>query len=357
MKLTFISLLCLATATAEEDRIAILESGDLGVKWEVAEKGSISEDGKTVTPNAGGWFSSTYGLFRTGPLSIRKDWTACLDIVHPDGIADGVKFGIAIETAKLSLFFDLESGTVSGYPQHPKRKWLAFDAVGQGSRLPTKDFQTHICLQFDREKDELHAKGTMDGRSYYSLLKNLSPEVLGGAENFVLAVEVESGTKLTNLKVMDAEQQWVQEHTKKGAKIAASGGNCQAESAECGSLKNDRPQCWGVCDVGACGPPRYCMCYPKGYYTTGGAFMDGAHCLTRGCDCDPETDEDCKCVPAAAYGVKDDCDGPHLECMALCPKDAKPKICERRCHRKLEICKENADHKAHEGAHVDRSEL
>ena len=37
---------------------------------------------------------------------------------------------------------------------------------------------------------------------------------------------------------------------------------------------------FGVCAPNKCGPPRFCMCYPRGYWGARKGWHAGAHCLT-----------------------------------------------------------------------------
>jgi hypothetical protein len=67
-------------------------------------------------------------------------------------------------------------------------------------------------------------------------------------------VWLSGGARITGLKIISADLEWVQSHLKKGAAMAVEGqdSRCGAGSARCGD------GCSGVC-------PDFCMCYPNGY--------------------------------------------------------------------------------------------
>lgn len=85
------------------------------------------------------------------------------------------------------------------------------------------------------------------------------------------------GGVISNVEILTEEERFEQRHIKAGATKAVAGGSasgmslCSSGSAECGG------SCWGVCI--ACGPPKYCMCYPNGYVGVDGHHYAGAHCL------------------------------------------------------------------------------
>lgn len=76
-----------------------------------------------------------------------------------------------------------------------------------------------------------------------------------------------------DVNIATEEEKFIQRHAAAGATQAFAGASsrCGADSAECGG------ECWGTCV--ACGPPRYCICYPNGYTGVSGQFHPGAACL------------------------------------------------------------------------------
>ena len=74
------------------------------------------------------------------------------------------------------------------------------------------------------------------------------------------------GSEVTDFKIISKDVDWMNDHLKKGATQAWTGGKCDLEHAPCGG------SCWGVCNG-------YCMCYPNGYKGVSGTFHPGASCL------------------------------------------------------------------------------
>ena len=113
-----------------------------------------------------------------------------------------------------------------------------------------------------------------DGASSYSLFKG----VCRGAEPAHLyAILGSKSATLSKLQILTEEEDWKLEKMAKGATEAkAGGGSCGADYAPCGQ----DGQCFGVCAPNTCGPPRFCMCYPRGYWGARKGWHAGAHCLT-----------------------------------------------------------------------------
>jgi hypothetical protein len=105
----------------------------------------------------------------------------------------------------------------------------------------------------------------MKGAAGWSLFESFPSDVT----NFTFA---SSGLTISELSIVSKEHDWRAGHIRAGASQSdANSDDCGPSSASCGG------SCWGVCLN--CGPPRYCMCYPKGYMGVSGVFHPGVACL------------------------------------------------------------------------------
>ena len=111
------------------------------------------------------------------------------------------------------------------------------------------------------------------GKSSYSLFKGICRD----APARLFAVLGGSGV-LSKLRILTEEEDWKFKKIGTGATEAKAGaGRCGPDTAPCGE---EEAKCWGVCAPNTCGPPRYCMCYPRGYWGEREGWHSGAHCLT-----------------------------------------------------------------------------
>jgi hypothetical protein len=114
------------------------------------------------------------------------------------------------------------------------------------SDCPTQDFQ----LQWDPAEGTLGLE-TRDGSGRYPFFGQDSEDL---RHPVAFKVWLSGGARVTGLKIISADLEWVQSHLKKGAAMAVEGQDpeCGPGSARCGDT------CGGVC-------PDFCMCYPNGY--------------------------------------------------------------------------------------------
>jgi hypothetical protein len=114
---------------------------------------------------------------------------------------------------------------------------------------------------------------SVDGASSYSLFGGICRD----EPAHLYAVLGDKAATLSDLRILTEEENFKIEKVAKGATEAKAGrGSCGADFAPCGP----DGRCWGVCAPNTCGPPRFCMCYPRGYWGEREGWHEGAHCLT-----------------------------------------------------------------------------